>query len=112
MIFKLAVIGFVGLLALPSLAPGDVRLDTQPVSSISSNGQPYEDGFSAVAMFTGIAQDLTGLCMRQPTICIEGARLADATMVRAEHGFRVAHAMVMKHHQRNMAESELPSIER
>lgn len=97
MILKLATIGFIGLLALPSFAPADIAKSVQPVTNVDEDGQPYADQGSAVGFIASVAQDVSGICGRQPAVCANGARIIDGAFVRAEHGFRVAYAMVIQH---------------
>ncbi|MGB7433673.1 MAG: DUF5330 domain-containing protein [Ahrensia sp.] len=97
MLLKLATIGFIGLLALPSFAPRDLSQSMQPVSNVDDTGQPYADGASAVAVLASVAYDISGLCSRNPQVCAKGAAVIDGALVRAEHGFRIAYAMVINH---------------
>lgn len=97
MLLKLATIGFIGLLALPSFAPSEVTASVQPVSNVDDEGQPYADGASAVGVIASVAYDISGLCSRNPQVCAKGAQVIDGALVRAEHGFRIAYAMVINH---------------
>jgi hypothetical protein len=108
MLFRLSFYAFIGLLALPSLAPEGMRGDTQPVASVAADGTSYDADTSLIALGTGLVQDVTGLCARQPAICVQGARLADAAVVRAEHGLRIAYKMVINHRD-TKAEAGAPS---
>lgn len=97
MLLKLATIGFIGLLALPSFAPNDITQAVQPVTNVDDAGKPYADGASTVGFIASVAHDFSGLCSRNPEVCAQGARLVDGALVRAEHGFRIAYAMVINH---------------
>jgi len=105
MLLRLSFWALVGLLALPSLAPEGLRSDTQPVAAVSADGTAYESETSLIALGTGLLQDVTGLCARQPMVCAQGARLADAAAVRAEHGLRIAYQMVIEHRNKKSNEA-------
>lgn len=97
MLLKLTTFAFIGLMALPSFAPRDVALSVEPVTNVDEAGTPYNDGATAVGFVTSLAQDVAGICYRQPEVCAKGAHLIDGALIRAEHGFRIAYAMVIKH---------------
>lgn len=99
MIIKLGFWALVGLLVLPSFAPDDVAYETKPVTQISVDGQSYDERFNAITFASEIVSDLTGLCVRNPQLCVEGMKLAEAGVIRLEHGIRVAYAMVIDHRE-------------
>lgn len=114
-IIKSAFWLFVALAALPSFAPGDVReataIQIDPI--ITATAAPDAAGAAAVSatgasgapdatwmgFVSGLVFDVATLCVRQPGVCEQGSQLVEGALVRAEHGLRIAHAMIIQHRQ-------------
>ncbi|MEM0899577.1 MAG: DUF5330 domain-containing protein [Pseudomonadota bacterium] len=109
MLFKPAFLILAGLVALPSLAPDHIRDETQPISAVDAEGVPYQTSGSGFKFATGVVADIAGLCTRSPEICAYGIKTADAVILRAQHGFRIAYATVIEHRERiNGADADAP----
>lgn len=100
-IFKFAFWGFVALVALPAVAPSDLREETAVAVVDTQQAGPGETagadaGAGWLTAISGLAFDVATLCARQPVVCEHGSHLAEAALIRAEHGLRIAHAMIMQ----------------
>lgn len=92
-LLKLMVLGFVGLMLLPSFVPTD-NTGGDEAWRAADPVSPTQVAWSAATIAHGVADDVRGLCERDQQICAHGAMLAGMAIERARHGARIALSMV------------------
>ncbi|MBO6637911.1 MAG: DUF5330 domain-containing protein [Roseitalea sp.] len=90
--FKMAVWGFLGLMALPSLVPADQMEAGVEQASVTG----VETSINAARFAGAVADDVGSVCTRQPDLCASGRALADAALARAHQGLVIATGLIEK----------------
>ncbi|MEM1376981.1 MAG: DUF5330 domain-containing protein [Pseudomonadota bacterium] len=91
-LFKLMVLGFLGLMALPSIY-SDMP-DADGLNARDSQVSAIQLALSAGTFAAGVAQDARGLCAREESVCAHGAVVAGLAMERARHGAHIAMQLI------------------
>lgn len=106
-IFKLIVLGFIGLAVLPALAPERYR----DAAADAEDGAQAPSPFQLVSVISRAAADLGNICTRQPGLCETGSELISYAGSKARDGLEIAYAMFRHGHpsmQDEKRETEQP----
>lgn len=90
---KMTFWGFLGLIALPSLVPGETPATE---TSRPETGANLETTVHAARVAGAVAQEVGSICSRQPALCESGRALADAAIARAQEGLVVASGLISR----------------
>lgn len=92
-LFKLFVLGFLGLAFLPAVAPSEYRLNAQ-----SDDTAEAPSAFAVAALVGQAVADVRGICERQPQVCETGRDVIEYTGSKAREGLVIAYAMFRHGH--------------
>lgn len=98
-IFKLMFWGFVALMIVPSFAP-NAQTKGAEVTLISDNQSTNGasiDASDAIQLAAGIANDVRGICARDPQLCNIGEQVLLGALERARQGAIVVATMIEDH---------------
>ncbi|MDZ7822862.1 MAG: DUF5330 domain-containing protein [Ahrensia sp.] len=92
-ILKLMMWSFVALVILPSVAP----VESHQSKTDTAAERPQLSSTDAVSLAVGIANDVRGLCVREPALCEIGQQAIMVAIERARDGAVIVGAMVEEH---------------
>lgn len=96
-VLKLMVWGFVALLVLPSISPLS-NVGEQPNVANADAAEPaIIDSSDAIRAAVALAEDVRGMCARDPAVCDTGRKIAVAAVERAKEGAGIVASMVEHH---------------
>jgi len=93
-LFKLIVLGFIGLALLPALAPEQYRQAAAGAEEETETPSPLQLMFA----LRQAAADLGNICTRQPGMCETGAELVSYAGSKAREGLEIAYAIFRHGH--------------
>lgn len=101
-IFKLIVLGFIGLAVFPAFAPEQYRQAAAGADDESQAPSPFQ----LVAVISQAVTDLGNICTRQPAMCETGSEFISYAGSQAREGLEIAYAMFRHGHPSMQDETE------